>query len=165
MHKLASHPSIILSLALVTAGCGDSKSSDTDTDTTSGPEAEPPVELDASGCVPKCVKDIDPSTIDLVEPDCKVCDYHPTDQTCDELVECVEILGELQPPAGERTCFFFRFDDGYTPSPLDDLSQACLDRGLHGEYFVLRYDDAPADTVVTVSCTWSPDPATDCPSQ
>jgi hypothetical protein len=159
MNKLAR-----LLLALLFFGCGDSTSAGTDSDTMTGAPEEPPVELDASGCVPKCVKDVDPATISKVEADCEVCDHPAGDETCQPLVECREVLGELHVPEGEAACFWFRFDDGFTSAyHLDDLSQACLDLGVNAEYFILRAGEAPAGTTVTVSCTWSPDPAMDCP--
>ncbi|MCY1064577.1 hypothetical protein OV090_07380 [Nannocystis sp. RBIL2] len=160
----AIHSCALLLGALLSLGCGDSAASDTDSETGGTSDPEPPVELDASGCLDKCVKDIDPSTIRLVEIDCDVCDYDPTDESCGALVACVEIWGEWTIPDGEAACFHFRFDDNaWTPGPLDDMSQTCIDRGSNGEFGVLRRDEAPAGTVVAVSCVWAPDPATACP--
>ncbi|MDC0671030.1 hypothetical protein [Nannocystis radixulma] len=153
-----------LLLVLLPTGCGDSTSAGTDSDTTTGAPEEPPVELDASGCVPKCVEDVNAATITKIEADCEVCDHPSGQETCEPLVECREELGWLKLPEGETACFSFRFDDSFiTPSELDDLSQACSDLGTNAEYFILRAGEAPAGTTVTVSCTWSPDPAMDCP--
>lgn len=146
------------------AGTSSDTGADSDTGTTAGPEEEP-LELDDAGCVPKCIKDVDIST-PIVDTDCVACDHDPIAGTCRGLKECLETIIGIEYPAGETACFMRRIDDGtQNPSPYDDLSQICRDRGSNAEMSVMRLDPAPAGTVLAVTgCTWSPDPAVDCPA-
>jgi hypothetical protein len=156
-----------LLLALTLSGCPTAGGTDTDTDTDAGTTTDAggarQVELDADGCALQCIEDVDLAT-PKVESDCTVCDHDPVEHTCAALPACDEFLGEWEPPLGETACFAVRTDDGsQTPSPLDDLGQACLDRGSNAQIFVLRAGEPPAGTELAVACTWSKSPSMACP--
>lgn len=174
---MLKRPSAPLLSALLLSACPTTPGTETDTDTgttpgttpgtttepTTGSEEDPPLELDADGCVPKCIKDVAAAT-PKIDAECTVCDYHPVEGTCEPMAECDEVLGEWKLPAGESACFVARTDRDFgTPSPLDDLSDACIDRGSNADIFVLRSGEPPAGAVLAVSCTWSDIPAKDCP--
>lgn len=137
--------------------------SDTDTGAPTGTGGDQPVQVDASGCLPQCVEDVDAQT-PTIETDCTVCDYDPVQHTCAAIVKCESVMGAWTIPAGQEACFAVHWDSGNdTPSEIDNLSQTCLDAGSNAQIEIVRNGEAPAGTFPAAICSWSTSPATDCP--
>jgi len=147
-------------------GTGTETGTETDADTgpLTGTGGDQPAPLDPSGCLSQCAADVDPGTA-ILEANCNVCDFDPVVQTCGAIVPCEDVMGAWTIPAGQEACFAVHADAGNdTPSPLDDLSPACVDGGSNVEISVERSGAAPAGTFVAVTCEWSTNPAKDCPN-
>lgn len=142
---------------------GTSTTIDMDTGPLTSTGGELPDPLEPSGCLSRCVADVDAGT-SIVEADCDVCDFDPVMNACLVIAPCEAVMDEWTIPAGQEACFAVRVDGGGdTPSTLDDLSQVCLDAGSNAEISVFRSSGAPVGTFVAVTCAWSTDPARDCP--
>lgn len=71
----------------------------------------------------------------------------------------VDVDSAPTPPASEPLCVVLRSDDGeLTATPLDDLSQACVDAGWNLEVEVVRADPPPGDAI-EVMCRLADDPS------
>ncbi|HEY8379845.1 MAG TPA: VWA domain-containing protein, partial [Nannocystis sp.] len=116
-------------------------------------------------CMPKCVRDLDPTT-EILEPSCEVYEVNTALGTRDELPPCELVDGAWVPPAGETACFAELIDpDGsMTPSPLDDMHPDCTAKGYNLQFEVVRTAGAPAGTTVQAYCELSQNKAQDCPN-
>jgi hypothetical protein len=114
-------------------------------------------------CMPKCVKDLDPTTA-VVDPSCKLVEVNLAEDTRHEIVHCDEANGEWVVPAGETACFAERIDrGGQTPSDLDDMDPLCVAEGYNLEFKLIRAGAAPAGTSIEATCELSPNKKKDCP--
>ncbi len=115
-------------------------------------------------CMPRCVKDIDPTT-QLLDPSCTVAEVNLVQNTRHDVVPCEEVNGEWQAPAGETVCIVELIDSNdLTPSTLDDLSDDCIAEGFNLEFKLLRSAAAPAGTTIEATCELSPNKVRDCPN-
>jgi hypothetical protein len=103
-------------------------------------------------CFEGCVADADPSTPEVLEPECTVKQivYRPDGTTepqtlprCDETPQ-------------EQTC--------WEPLTGPDMSQVCADPGYNLEFQLHRIEPAPAQWCLEITCKTSNQPQFDCPS-
>jgi hypothetical protein len=105
-------------------------------------------------CMPACVADTDPVTVQL-EPQCVLTQSAPGEADT-RILECTDATGTL--PADADVCYVERTGD--------DLSSACAEDGWNLEFRIVRKQGvhAPAGAQVGVECALSSDPAVDCPN-
>lgn len=147
-----------------TSTTGDT-TGDTELTTTGGfPDSETVV-LDAQGCMSLCVLDVDPST-PVLEPNCAVFEIDPVAETREEIAKCEQVGDEWLPPAGQSACFAELVDPSAntTPSPLDDMSQECVDTGANVQFQIVRTEPPLPGIVLEATCEPSKNPKKDCPN-
>ena len=116
-------------------------------------------------CMPKCVKDTDPST-PVVEPSCELYEINVAEDTRTEIPHCDEVNGEWVAPAGATACFAELIDKGgQTPSMIDDMDPYCTDQGFNLEFKLIRAPGVTpaAGTAIQATCELSGNKPKDCP--
>jgi hypothetical protein len=162
-----SNEKVLLASLITVLACGDAPSDPVDdesggtTDTTdeseSGDDGAPPrVELSDPACMPLCVQDTNPVTVDVLDPNCVIIRWVPFDGGVTEtnVTECPDTG---LPDDGDDLC--------YVPVFGDELDPGCVDLGANLEFRFVRREGVPAPDGETLEaqCQLSNQPAVDCP--
>ncbi len=114
-------------------------------------------------CMPNCVRDTNPDTDTIVEPNCQLYEEN-FDNTRTPIAKCTEVQGVWTAPAGATVCFATLTDqDNVTPSKIDNMSMECIDKGFNLEFILVRSAAAPAGTTISAACELSENKKRDCP--
>ena len=128
-------------------------------------------------CYSECVKDTDAAT-EVVDPECTVEENPPGNGTEDEvrIEECLRdadgyvidaMSGEpSMPTADTNVCYTLLVDSTgeQTPSPLDDMSETCIEANNNLEFQVFRRPGFPAagGTAISATCSLADFAAIEC---
>ena len=108
-------------------------------------------------CMPACVADSDPTTPEVVDPQCTLIQEAPQGDGTFEETTIPLCAGEGEVPEGQNVCY-----RALVGAQLDPF---CSDQGLNVEFQLVRRDGfpAPGGTSVKATCQLSQSKAVDCP--